>query len=92
MPCAPLGQASHLRGPLTDTVGWNQRANTSAPKILRCGCIVRFLFKIYSGYDGFRPAVIERRMDGDLVPLKMAVYFDDAERGAEVWIYFHGPP
>ena len=52
---------------------------------------MRFLFKIYSGYDGFRPAVIERRMDGDLVPLKWPVYFDDAERGAEVWIYFHGP-
>ena len=52
---------------------------------------MRFLFKIYSGYDGFRPAVIERRMDGGLVPLKWPVYFDDAEKGAEVWIYFHGP-
>lgn len=52
---------------------------------------MRFLFKIYSGYDGFRPAVIEQRMDGGLVPLKWPVYFDDAARGTEVWVYFHGP-
>ena len=52
---------------------------------------MRFLFKIYSGYDGFRPAVIEQRMDDGLVPLRWPVYFDDAEKGAEVWIYFHGP-
>lgn len=52
---------------------------------------MRFLFKIYSGYDGFRPAVIEQRMEGGLVPLTWPVYFDDAEKGAEVWIYFHGP-
>ena len=30
-------------------------------------------------------------MDGGLIPLKWPVYFDDAERGSEVWIYFHGP-
>ena len=52
---------------------------------------MRFLFKIYSGYDGFRPAVIKQRMEGGLVPLRWPVYFDDAERGAEVWVYFHGP-
>ena len=52
---------------------------------------MRFLFKIYSGYDGFRPPVIEQRMDGGLVPLRWSAYFDDAEKGAEVWIYFHGP-
>ena len=52
---------------------------------------MRFLFKIYSGYDGFRPAVIRERMEDGCVPLKWPVYFDDAERGAEVWVYFHGP-
>ena len=30
-------------------------------------------------------------MEGGLVPLKWPLYFDDAERGAEVWVYFHGP-
>lgn len=53
---------------------------------------LRFLFKIHSGYDGFRPAVIEKRLDADgLVPLGWHRYFDDAERGSEVWVYFHGP-
>lgn len=51
---------------------------------------MRFLFKIHSGYDGFRPAVIEERMESGCVPLRWPLYFDDAERGAEVWVYFHG--
>ena len=52
---------------------------------------MRFLFKIYSGYDGFRPAVIPDRIEDGLVPLGWKKYFDDAEKGAEVWVYFHGP-
>ena len=52
---------------------------------------MRFLFKIYSAYDGFRPSVIGNRMHDGLVHLKWPVYFDDAEKGSEVWVYFHGP-
>ncbi|MFH1465624.1 MAG: hypothetical protein ABIO70_14655 [Pseudomonadota bacterium] len=53
---------------------------------------MRFLFKIHSGFDGFRPAVIRQRMTADgLVRLGWSRYFDDAEIGSEVWVYFHGP-
>lgn len=53
---------------------------------------MRFLYKIYSGYDGFSPKQIPNRFverkDLDLGWLR---YLDTVEVGDEVWIYFHGP-
>jgi hypothetical protein len=52
---------------------------------------LKWLYKIYSNYDGFRPAVIpERFHGGKLLELGWERYLDDAETGDEVWIYFHG--
>jgi hypothetical protein len=52
---------------------------------------LKWLYKIYSNYDGFRPAVIPDRLhDGKLLELGWERYLDDVETGDEVWIYFHG--
>ncbi len=52
---------------------------------------LRWLYKIHSNYDGFRPVVIpDRMLDGDLLHLGWKRYLDEVEIGAEVWIYFHG--
>lgn len=53
---------------------------------------MKFLYKIYSGYDGFSPARIpERLLPGRLLRLSWARYMDSVEVGDEVWVYFHGP-
>lgn len=53
---------------------------------------MKFLYKIYSGYDGFSPARIpERLLPGKLLRLSWARYLDSVEVGDEVWVYFHGP-
>lgn len=53
---------------------------------------LRFVYKINSGYDGFRPARIpERLQPGNLLRLGWTNYLDVVETGAEVWVYFHGP-
>jgi predicted amidophosphoribosyltransferase len=53
---------------------------------------LRFVYKIHSGYDGFRPGRIpERLQPGNLLQLGWTKYLDVVERGAEVWVYFHGP-
>jgi len=52
---------------------------------------VKFLYKIYSGYDGFRPAVIPQRMDAGRLRLGWRHYIDTVEIGWECWVYFHGP-
>src|ERR1700729_2536258 len=50
---------------------------------------VKFLYKIYSGYDGFQPARIDGRMiDGKTLRLGWDKYLDVVEPGAEVWVYF----
>ncbi|MDE0420724.1 MAG: phosphoribosyltransferase [Gammaproteobacteria bacterium] len=52
---------------------------------------MRFLYKIYSNYDGFRPAVLPERMDGRrLRLLGWRRYIDVVEKGWECWVYFHG--
>lgn len=52
---------------------------------------MRFLYKIYSGYDGFTPAKIDsRRQDGKLT-LRWKRYLDVVDRNSECWIFFHGP-
>lgn len=53
---------------------------------------MRFLYKIYSGYDGFTPACIPERVTGaGLLSLGWRQYVDAVEIGHEVWVYFHGP-
>ena len=54
---------------------------------------MRFLYKIHSGFDGFRPAVIPQRMaqGGGRLRLVWRRYIDVVEKGWECWIYFHGP-
>jgi hypothetical protein len=52
---------------------------------------MRFLYKIYSRYDGFRPPKIpERRDENGRMILGWRHYIDVLERGAEVWVFFHG--
>jgi len=52
---------------------------------------LRFLYKIHSGYDGFRPAVIPQRMHDGRLRLRWRHYIDVVEKGWECWVYFHGP-
>jgi hypothetical protein len=53
---------------------------------------VKFLFKINSGFDGFRPARIPDRLEpGGLLPLGWDRYIDAVDDGSEVWVYFRGP-
>ena len=52
---------------------------------------MKFLYKIHSGYDGFRPAVIPHRMEAGRLRLGWHHYIDTVEKGWECWVYFHGP-
>lgn len=53
---------------------------------------MKFLYKIYSRYDGFTPDRIPQRLlDGRLLSLSWTKYIDILEKGLECWIYFHGP-
>lgn len=53
---------------------------------------MKFVYKIYSGYDGFQPRRIpERLVDKRYLLLGWKRYLDEVERGDDVWIYFHGP-
>lgn len=52
---------------------------------------LNFLYKIWSDYDGFTPADLPNRLErGDLLELGWRNYLEVVEKGAEVWIYFHG--
>jgi len=52
---------------------------------------MKFLYKIYSRYDGFTPSRIPERKDEDgRLVLGWRHYIDVLERGAEVWVFFHG--
>ena len=51
---------------------------------------MRFLYKIHSGYDGFRPAVIPQRMRNGRLILGWRHYIDVVEKGWECWVYFRG--
>jgi len=52
---------------------------------------VRFLYKIYSNYDGFTPRRIEERLHhGNLLKLGWSRYLDSVSIGDECWVYFHG--
>ena len=52
---------------------------------------MKFLYKIHSGFDGFRPAVLPDRMQGGRLRLGWRHYIDVVEKGWECWVYFHGP-
>jgi len=52
---------------------------------------MKFPYKIHSGYDGFRPAVLPKRMHDGKLRLGWRHYIDVVEKGWECWIYFHGP-
>ena len=52
---------------------------------------MKFLYKIWSGYDGFTPRQISRRLQRKTLALGWRRYIDSVEEGHEVWIYFHGP-
>jgi predicted amidophosphoribosyltransferase len=53
---------------------------------------VKFLYKIYSGYDRFAPKKIpERLLPGKKLELGWSRYIEDVAKGDEVWIFFHGP-
>ena len=52
---------------------------------------MKFLYKIHSSYDGFRPAVIPQRMREGRLRLGWRHYIDAVEKGWECWVYFHGP-
>ena len=51
---------------------------------------MRFLYKIYSNYDGFQPAEIENRMNGNSLTLLWKHYIDAVQKGWDCWIYFMG--
>ena len=53
---------------------------------------MRYLYKIYSPYDGFTPAGMPARMiDGRFLVLGWAKYLDAVHLGDEVWVFFTGP-
>lgn len=54
---------------------------------------MKFLYKIYSRYDGFTPSEIPQRAvdDGKRLVLGWAKYLDVVSKNDECWIYFHGP-
>ncbi len=52
---------------------------------------MKFLYKIYSRYDGFTPKRIpDRLLSGKTLKLGWARYIEVVNVGAEVWVYFHG--
>lgn len=53
---------------------------------------MRFLYKIWSGYDGFVPNRIpDRIVDEHYLWLGWTKYIDVVEKGWECWVFFHGP-
>ena len=53
---------------------------------------MKFLYKIWSGYNRFTPREIPKRLQpGKTLALGWRRYIDSVEEGHEVWVYFHGP-
>lgn len=53
---------------------------------------MRFIYKIWSGYDGFVPSQVESRtLPGELLRLSWDRYIDQVDKADEVWLFFHGP-
>lgn len=52
---------------------------------------MKFLYKVWSNYDGFTPAQIPaRRLPGGLLELGWDRYIESVEQNSEVWVYFFG--
>ena len=52
---------------------------------------MKYLYKIYSNYDGFTPGRIpERIVEGRLLKVGWEHYIDVVNVGEEVWVYFFG--
>jgi hypothetical protein len=52
---------------------------------------VKFLYKIWSGYDGFTPAQLpSRREASGLLRLNWRRYAEAVDSGSDVWVYFSG--
>ena len=53
---------------------------------------MRYLYKIWSNYDGFTPKRISERLvnGGQSLVLGWERYLDVVDLGEEVWVYFHG--
>lgn len=52
---------------------------------------MKFVYKINSSFDGFRPSCIPARLEGKSLELGWKTYVDVVELGDEVWVYFLGP-
>lgn len=52
---------------------------------------MKYVYKIWSGYDRFTPKRIPERMTGKSLRLGWKRYVDAVEAGDEIWVYFHGP-
>lgn len=52
---------------------------------------MKFLYKIYSAYDGFKPSILPNRICEGRLRLGWRHYIDVVEKGWECWVYFHGP-
>lgn len=51
---------------------------------------LRFLYKVYSPFDGFRPEKIPSRFGPKkTLSLGWRKYLDEVESGTEVWVFFH---
>ena len=52
---------------------------------------MKFVYKIYSPYDGFTPSEIPERTENEILRLGgWKRYMDVIEEGWECWVYFHG--
>ncbi len=52
---------------------------------------MKFLYKIWSGYDAFTPSQVPVRRDANgLLRLGWARYIEAVDPGSEVWVYFFG--
>jgi predicted amidophosphoribosyltransferase len=52
---------------------------------------MKWLYKIWSGYNGFTPGRIPERAEGKHIDLGWRRYIETVERGDRVWVYFYGP-
>lgn len=52
---------------------------------------MKFLYKIYSNYDGFRPSRIPDRLkQGKYLELGWTRYLDEVSKDDECWVFFYG--
>lgn len=52
---------------------------------------MKWLYKIWSGYNGFTPARVPERAQGKHIELGWRRYIETVEPGDRLWVYFYGP-